>query len=57
MIRNAAHIKPDAKSLARLQKRYAKPTKKQRIAMLDKFVATTAYHRKHATALLSVQWQ
>ncbi len=51
------HTKPNAKFLARLQKRYAKATKKQRIAMLDEFVATTGYHRKHASALLSRQRQ
>jgi hypothetical protein len=47
------HTKPNAKFLARLQKRYAKASKKQRITMLDEFVATTGYHRKHASALLA----
>ncbi len=51
------HTQPNAKFLARLQKRYAKATKKQRIGMLDEFVATTGYHRKHASALLSGQRQ
>ena len=51
------HTKPNAKFLARLQKRYAKATKKQRRAMLDEFVATTGYHRKHASALLASQRQ
>ncbi len=49
------HVKPDAKFLARLQKRYAKASKKKRMEMLDEFVATTGYHRKHASALLSGQ--
>lgn len=47
------HTKPNAKFLARLQKRYAKASKKIRMEMLDEFVATTDYHRKHASALLS----
>lgn len=47
------HTKPDAKFLARLQKRYAKALKKSRMTMLDEFVATTGYHRKYASALLS----
>jgi hypothetical protein len=47
------HTKPDVKFLARLQKRYAKASKKIRMGMLDEFVATTGYHRKHASALLS----
>lgn len=47
------HVKPDAKFLARLQKRYAKASKKKRMEMLDEFVATTGYHRKYASALLS----
>jgi hypothetical protein len=53
------HIKPDARFLARLAKRYAQATKKRRMAMLDEFVATTGYHRKHASALLSGkrQWR
>jgi hypothetical protein len=53
------HTKPSAKFLAQLHKRYAKATKKQRMAILDEFVATTGYHRKHASALLSGkrQWR
>ncbi len=38
--------------LAKLQKRYAKAKKKERGRILDEFVATTNYHRKHAIALL-----
>jgi hypothetical protein len=54
-----SHTKPNAKFLAQLRKRYAKATKKQRNAILDEFVATTGYHRKHASALLSGrrQWR
>jgi hypothetical protein len=53
------HTKPNVKFLAQLRKRYAKATKKQRMAILDEFVATTGYHRKHASALLSGkrQWR
>jgi hypothetical protein len=53
------HTKPNAKFLARLRKRYAQATKKQRMDMLDEFVATTGYHRKHASALLAGkrQWR
>ncbi len=53
------HIKPSVKFLARLRKRYAQATKKQRMDMLDEFVATTGYHRKHASALLAGkrQWR
>lgn len=51
------HTKPNAKFLARLRKRYAQATKKQRMDMLDEFVATTGYHRKHASALLAGQRQ
>ncbi len=46
-------VKPDAKYLARLRKRYTKARKKQRSTILDEFVATTGYHRKHAAELLS----
>lgn len=50
-----SHVKPSPKYLARLRKRYAKARKKQQTAILDEFVATTGYHRKHASALLSGQ--
>lgn len=46
------HTKPSAKFLTQLRKRYVKATKKNKIAMLNEFVATTGYHRKHASALL-----
>lgn len=54
-----SHTKPSAKYLTQLRKRYAKATKKQQSAMLDEFIATTEYHRKHASALLSGkrQWR
>ena len=46
------HCKPPDQFLARLQERYAQAKKKDRGRMLDEFVATTGYHRKHAIALL-----
>ncbi|MGH9801231.1 MAG: integrase catalytic domain-containing protein, partial [Blastocatellia bacterium] len=48
-----SHTKPGAKYLAQLRKRYAKSSKKNKIAILNEFVATTGYHRKHASTLLS----
>jgi hypothetical protein len=50
-----SHVKPSPKYLARLHKRYAKARKKEQTAILDEFAATTGYHRKHASALLSGQ--
>ncbi len=47
------HVKPSPQYLARLRKRYAKARKKVQSSILDEFVATTGYHRKHASALLS----
>ncbi len=47
------HVKPDPKYLARLHKRYGKARKKLQSIILDEFVATTGYHRKHAAELLS----
>jgi hypothetical protein len=47
-----SHTKPGSKYLAQLRKRYAKATKKNKNAILNEFVATTGYHRKHASALL-----
>lgn len=44
--------KPSEPYLNQLRKRYRKATKKQRGYMLDEFVETTGYHRKHAIALL-----
>lgn len=46
------HCKPSDQFLAKLQKRYATAKKKERGRILDEFVATTNYHRKHAIALL-----
>jgi transposase InsO family protein len=43
----------DDKYLKQLQKRYRKASKKERTAILDEFVKTTDYHRKHATAVLN----
>ncbi len=44
--------KPSEQYLKRLRERYRKATKKERGRILDEFVATTKYHRKHAIALL-----
>jgi len=43
---------PDTKYLNSLKARYAKASKKERSKILDEYVATTGYHRKHATAVL-----
>ena len=48
--------KPSEKYLGALKKRYAKATKKERSLMLDEFVKTTGYHRKHAAAILSERY-
>lgn len=48
-----AHTKPSPKYLTQLRKRYAKASKKSKRAILDEFVATSGYHRKHASALLA----
>lgn len=47
-----SHTKPSEVYLEKLRERYAQATKKERQAILDEFVATTGYHRKHAIALL-----
>ncbi len=44
--------KPSEQYLTQLRNRYRKSTKKQRGKILDEFVETTGYHRKHAIALL-----
>lgn len=53
------HHKPSPKYLAQLRKRYAQAAKKNKRAILDEFVATSGYHRKHASALLrgKRQWR
>jgi hypothetical protein len=43
----------DEKYLSLLRTRYRKASKKEKSAILDEFVKTTGYHRKHATALLN----
>jgi hypothetical protein len=43
----------DDKYLKRLQARYRKASRKERSVILDEFVKTTGYHRKHATAVLN----
>ena len=45
--------KPDEQYLRALRKRYAKAGKKDRGEILDEFVKTTGYHRKHAAEVLS----
>ncbi len=47
-----SHNRPSETYLEKLRERYAQSTKKDRQAILDEFVATTGYHRKHAIALL-----
>ncbi len=42
----------DQKYLAALRKRYARASKKERGQILDEYVQTTGYHRKHAIAVL-----
>ncbi len=44
--------KPSEQYLNQLRKRYRQATKKQCGRILDEFVETTGYHRKHAIALL-----
>ncbi len=44
--------KPDERFLGKLRERYRQADKKERGGILDEFVATTGYHRKHAIALL-----
>lgn len=53
------HAQPSPKYLAQLRKRYATTSKKQRTAILNELVATSHYHRKHASALLTGkrQWR
>lgn len=43
----------DDKYLKQLQARYRKASKKERSAILDEFVKTTGYHRKHAIGVLN----
>jgi len=43
----------DDKYLDLLRDRYRTASRKERTAILDEFVRTTGYHRKHATALLN----
>ena len=44
--------KPSEQYLNKLSERYSRSRKKERGRILDEFVATTGYHRKHAIALL-----
>jgi hypothetical protein len=43
----------DDKYLKQLQARYRKASRKERSAILNEFVKTTGYHRKHAIAVLN----
>jgi hypothetical protein len=43
----------DGKYLDQLRARYRKADRKERSAILDAFIATTGYHRKHAIAVLN----
>lgn len=45
--------KPSERYLRALQRRYRSGRKKDRGRILDEFVATTGYHRKHAIAILA----
>jgi hypothetical protein len=47
-----ADCKPSEAYLNKLRERYRQAHKKQRGKILDEFVDTTGYHRKHAIALL-----
>ena len=47
-----AICRPSEQYLNQLRGRYRKARKKERSRILDEFVATTGYHRKHAIALL-----
>ena len=43
----------DDRYLKQLQARYRKASKKEKTVILDEYVKTTGYHRKHATAVLN----
>jgi hypothetical protein len=43
----------DSKHLAQLRARYRKASRRERSVILDAFVETTGYHRKHAIAVLN----
>jgi hypothetical protein len=45
----------DDRYLKQLQARYRKASKKEKTVILDEYVKTTGYHRKHATAVLNGQ--
>lgn len=49
------HHKSSSQYLEKLRERYAQASKKERSQILDEFVATSGYHRKHAIALLRGQ--
>ena len=43
----------DGSYLSQLQTRYRRASKKEKSLILEEFVKTTGYHRKHATAMLN----
>ena len=43
----------DDRYLKQLQARYRKASKNEKTVILDEYVKTTGYHRKHATAVLN----
>jgi len=45
----------DGKYLTQLQARYRQASRRERTVILDEFVKTTGYHRKHAIAVLNGQ--
>ena len=57
--RQPANTPPSDAYLNQLRKRYRQASKKERGQILDELVATSGYHRKHATALLGGkrQWR
>ena len=45
----------DDKYLGQLQNRYRQASRRERSVILDEFIKTTGYHRKHAIAVLNGQ--
>jgi hypothetical protein len=45
----------DDRHLKQLRARYRNASKKEKTIILDEYVKTTGYHRKHATAVLNGQ--
>lgn len=55
-MKRVKQAKPNEKYLSVLKKRYARATKKERSLILDEFVKTSGYHRKHAAAILGERY-